>query len=206
MLESFNQSWFLSVNASSGTSAGVILFAKICAQYSLFVIPLIILKLWFFGNEQTRRQALSCVITSLFALGLGALCSHIYYHPRPFMIPIGHTWMAHAPDASFPSDHGTLFFSAAVALMLSRATIYGSVLLILSCFVAWSRVFLGVHFPFDMVGAVIIALLANMIIFPLWKVYGEPLTKFCESISYKFFFWFPFSQNAKSTEKKMNFH
>jgi undecaprenyl-diphosphatase len=32
----------------------------------------------------------------------------LWQHPRPFVIGLGHTYLAHAADSSFPSDHLTL--------------------------------------------------------------------------------------------------
>lgn len=191
MLELLNTKWFLSINAAPGTPDGLIEFAKFCAQYTLYFIPIILAAMWFKGNRHTRSQALVCVITALFALALGALCSTFYFHPRPFMIPLGHTWIIHAPDSSFPSDHGTLFFSAAISFMLHRARVAGRFLLAVSLFVAWSRVFLGVHFPFDMLGALLLAIFANILISPVWKKYGDTVTTMCETISNKLFFILP---------------
>ncbi|KEA52635.1 bacitracin transport permease BCRC [Mangrovibacter sp. MFB070] len=191
MLESLNKEWFLSVNAVPGTPDGLIELAKFCAQYTLYLIPALLLGLWFLGDKYNRNQALACAITALVALGLGALCSKFYFHPRPFMIPLGHTWIFHAADTSFPSDHGTLFFSAGIALMLHRARAAGGFLLVVSLFVAWSRVFLGVHFPFDMLGALLVAIIANTLVFPVWEKYGGSATTLCESVSNKLFFKFP---------------
>ncbi len=190
-LELLNQRWFLSLNAAPGTPAGLITFATVCAQYTLFIIPVTLLGHWFLGGKDGHRRVLFSLTTILVALGLGFLCTTLWFHPRPFMVPLGHTWIYHAPETSFPSDHATLFFSAALSLLLAGARVSGGLILLLSLFVAWSRVFLGVHFPLDMAGAALVAVLACLLVRPLWRRLGEPLTSFCESISARLFSWLP---------------
>lgn len=186
-LELLNRSWFLLLNACPGTSAVLLTFATVCAQYTLFIIPVTLLGHWFFGGKIGHRQALFSLTTILVALGLGFICSMFWFHPRPFMIPLGYTWIYHAEETSFPSDHATLFFSASLSLLLMGARISGGLILFLSLLVAWSRVFLGVHFPLDMLGSLMVSVLACLLVYPLWRYFGKPLTSLCESISARLF-------------------
>ena len=77
--------------------------------------------------------------------------------PRPFLLGLGHTLIDHRPSASFPSNHATVFFIWATTLALCGlgrlALTFGG----LGLLVAWSRVYLGVHFPADMAGAAVVA-------------------------------------------------
>ncbi|WJV63307.1 undecaprenyl-diphosphatase [Pectobacteriaceae bacterium CE70] len=191
MFETLNRAWFLSINAQPGTPEGIITFARFCADGTIFFIPVLLLWLWFFTGETGRRQALFCALTIEIALGLGALSGLFYFHPRPFMISLGYTWIHHTPDNSFPSDHATLLISAGLSLFMSRAKITGSIVMTLALFAAWARVFLGVHFPMDMVGAAVVSVLAYGIAFTLWKWWGDALTTLCAAISAKLFFWLP---------------
>jgi undecaprenyl-diphosphatase len=71
--------------------------------------------------------------------------------------------LAQTPETSFPSDHATLLFALALALVLNPVTRQlGGVMLVLAVAVAWSRVYLGVHFPLDMAGALLVALAATL--------------------------------------------
>jgi undecaprenyl-diphosphatase len=106
--------------------------ARFSASGIIFVVPAILLWLWFSGGRQGHRQALFCTLSILIALGLGSICGMLLFHPRPFMIPLGHTWINHPADNSFPSDHGTVMFSAAFALLSLRHAPRGS-------FCCWRR-------------------------------------------------------------------
>ena len=121
VLETLNQSAFLALNASPGTPEAILALARFSASGIIFVVPAILLWLWFSGGRQGHRQALFCTLSILIALGLGSICGMLLFHPRPFMIPLGHTWINHPADNSFPSDHGTVMFSAAFALLSLRS-------------------------------------------------------------------------------------
>jgi undecaprenyl-diphosphatase len=85
--------------------------------------------------------------------------------------------MAHAADSSFPSDHGTVFASVALTLLLARVWRHGALALIAGVATAWARVFVGVHFPLDMIGAIIVAGAAYALVAPLWFLAGDALTR-----------------------------
>lgn len=91
LLETFNQSAFLALNAGHGTPDSLLLLARFSASWIILLVPAILLGLWFLGGRQGHRQALFCAMTILIALGLGFACGTLWFHPRPFMMPLGHT-------------------------------------------------------------------------------------------------------------------
>ena len=108
------------------------------------------------------------MLAALIAFTLSKIFGLLLFYPRPFVVGIGQTFLEHAPDSSFPSDHGTGILSVAIALTLCQlreARRVGRTLLVLAIPVCWSRVFLGVHWPLDMVCALVVsgvaAVLAN---------------------------------------------
>ena len=90
----------------------------------------------------------------MLALGCNQLIGLVYQHPRPFMVGLGHTYLQHATDSSFPSDHVTVLLTVGLALVLGGTSRWAGAILISAALpVAWARSYLGVHYPFDMVGA-----------------------------------------------------
>ena len=56
---------------------------------------------------------------TLIALGVNQLLAILWPHPRPFMMALGHTFIAHASDSSFPSDDSTVFAGIGLTFVLS---------------------------------------------------------------------------------------
>ena len=190
-LETLNQSVFFALNAQPGAAEGLLSLARFCASGIVFMMPAIALGLWFLGGREGHRQALFMTLAVMISLGLGRGGGTLWFHPRPFMIPLGHTWINHPADNSFPSDHGTVMFSAAFALLSLRSRAAGLFLLLAALPVAWSRIFLGVHFPLDMVGAALVSACGVCVAKLIWSGIGHRLTSLCEAISRRLFAWLP---------------
>lgn len=123
------------------------------------------------------------------ALLLNQAAGLIWFHPRPFMEGIGHSYLVHAAENSFPSDHGAVVFAVALGLLSQAASRKaGLFMVVLAVVVAWSRVYLGVHYPIDMLGALASALLALVLLF---SALGRRVTKLglscAEVLSYRVF-------------------
>lgn len=160
-MEHLNDSLFLLINASAHPSAGMLKLAHVFASYVILLYPLILAVGWLRGSEDARRPLLEAGLAGVIGLIISALIGLAWTHPRPFVIGLGHTFLHHAPDSSFPSDHLTFIWSVSFALIASaRLRSLGIFLAILGLPVAWSRIYLGVHFPFDMVGAAIVGLIS----------------------------------------------
>ena len=190
-LETLNQSVFFALNAQPGAADGLLSLASFCANGIVFMMPTIALGRWFLGGREGHRQALFMTLAVIISLGLGMVCGTLWFHPRPFMIPLGHTWISHPADNSFPSDHGTVMFSAAFALLSLRLRALGLLMLLAALPVAWSRIYLGVHFPLDMVGAALVAVGGVILAKRVWQAVGPRLVLLCEAVSRRMFSWLP---------------
>lgn len=186
-LETLNQSVFFALNAQPGAAEGLLSLARFCASGIVFMMPAIALGLWFLGGREGHRQALFMTLAVMISLGLGMVCGTLWFHPRPFMIPLGHTWISHPADNSFPSDHATVMFSAAFALLSLRLRAPGLLMLLAALPVAWSRIYLGVHFPLDMVGAALVSIGGVIVAKRVWQAVGPRLVLLCEAVSRRMF-------------------
>lgn len=186
-LETLNRHMFLTMNAKPGTPASSLMFANFFANTLIYFIPFIILTLWFAGKEKGKILALRSTSTMVIGVVISLIIGTIWPHPRPFMVPLGYVWFSHATDYSFPSDHMTIFICFALSLISAKAIRTGLVVLCISILVAWSRIYLGVHFPFDMIGAVITGTISNYIFCFIWKYKGEYVISVIKTLSLKLF-------------------
>jgi undecaprenyl-diphosphatase len=153
-----NQHLFLILNAPASPALPLLVLAICLAEYLIWSLPLLLLYGWFSGRPVLRRAAFDAGLAALCALTVNQFIGLAWPNPRPFVIGLGHTLIAHAADPSFPSDHLTLFWSVGIALWLTPATRrVGGGLLLLGLPMAWARIYLGVHYPLDMLGAAVVA-------------------------------------------------
>ncbi len=130
------------------------------AMYASFLFVAALVWLWGIRGEQPggREDRLAvgrALASAAIALGLGQLIIHVYARPRPF---VGHAVRLLIPpttDPSFPSDHALAAFAIAAALVSTRRRL-GLGLFGLAALLAFARVFVGTHYPLDVMGGAIL--------------------------------------------------
>ncbi|WP_427914104.1 undecaprenyl-diphosphatase [Ramlibacter sp. MMS24-I3-19] len=148
------------LNATHATPHWEIAAAMVIAQWVIWAIPVALVWAWLRGREEQRRALLEMLLAALLALGVAQIVTHVWPHPRPFMAHAGTQFLAHVADPGMPSDHVTVFWSLACAAAISaRFARWSLPLFALGLLVGWSRVFLGVHFPYDIAAALPVAFL-----------------------------------------------
>ena len=124
--------------------------------------------LWFAlprSAAALRRQLLFAGCSAAVAIGINYVIAALWYRPRPFVLypHLVHQLVQHAADASFPSDHAAV--AAAVAFALRgqgrglQAVLWG-----LTALIVLSRVFVGVHWPTDVLGGVAVGFVASSVV------------------------------------------
>ena len=127
----------------------------------LMWIALSLLLLFF---PQTRRAG----VLSLCAMALGLVCNnlllkHLVQRPRPYLVVAGLTPLIPPPDPnSFPSGHTCAAFASAVTWLRTLPRRWMKVTgVVLAVLMGFSRLYVGVHFPTDvLVGGLVGSLCA----------------------------------------------
>lgn len=107
--------------------------------------------------KKTRGIGISVCLALIFSL----LVSNITLKPliartRPFDLTEGIKLITDRPtDFSFPSGHSSASFAAAVAIFCNNKK-YGAFALVLAFLIAFSRLYLYVHFPTDVLAGSVI--------------------------------------------------
>lgn len=160
-LEQWNLEIFSWINAGTNPPFLVRGAAFLSAEILIYLLVLWMIFAWIRSNTGSRVFLLYALVSILLGLALNRAIGLFWYHPRPFEMGIGHTLISHAMESSFPSDHAVVFFSTGLAFLLAKDTRrWGVLITFFGLIMAWSRIYLGVHFPLDMLGSFIVSILS----------------------------------------------
>ncbi len=109
--------------------------------------------------RRTRKAGLAMVIALISYLIAGDfILKPLFARPRPCDVNTAVTILVNRPHGhSFPSGHTASAFAAAFALWLQNRKL-GVPALVLAAFIAFTRLYLYVHFPTDVLGGVVLGL------------------------------------------------
>lgn len=140
----------------------MIFFSKYVPYIFMFLLALVFISGVLNKNADERHEAFNAFILTVINLFLGFIIGSIYYEDRPFVHNKVNLLFQHVKDASFPSDHATGTMSIALGLKRYNRTL-GRVMTILSIVVGFSRIYVGHHYPMDVIGAYAIVLLVSYV-------------------------------------------
>ncbi len=186
-LDQLNLYLFHILNVPDQASIWMIDYASLIAHDLVYLFLLIFSIAWFRGSYQVKMGIIKAFIFTAITLSISEILSAILNTPRPFVMDVGRTLIEHASTGSFPSNHMSIFSGIAFAYYFSPQRDLGRILIWTAWLVAWSRVYVGVHFPIDMLGAFLMAITVNLAGLPLWWKYENQIMNFILGIHYWLF-------------------
>ena len=165
--------WYLDVNNFARHTPFAHSFMSIFALYGGVVILGIIGVIAYFrarGSKDPKRSVDSVAwagIGTLIAVGLNQPLGHLVGRIRPYYTLKGvEVLVPKAHDFTFPSDHATTAGAMIVGLLMVDVPM-GIIALIVGLFLAFARVYVGAHYPGDVIGGLIFGSLVVIILKPL---------------------------------------
>ncbi|MRN51919.1 phosphatase PAP2 family protein [Paenibacillus monticola] len=107
--------------------------------------------IWAFAPQPLSNTALQALAALAISHLPVAVAKKLYPRMRPYLaLPGTHTFHNPLKDHSFPSGHTTAIFAATVPYMATYPALT-VILLPLACTVGFSRIYLGLHYPSDVI-------------------------------------------------------
>jgi len=162
-MQALDVSLFALINAGAAAPAWSIYFARFASD----VLPALLAVAIIGGAALDRRLRYAC-FTALVSVLAVWLFVNVFRSAMPFQRPafygLGIQWAPQGARPGFPSLHAACTFAAAFSLWCLpwRAPMFAA--LAVGAVVGWSRVFLGLHFPFDVVVGAILAALVSIVV------------------------------------------
>ncbi len=142
-----------------------IFFAKYF-EYVLVLSLLIFLAIGFRKYWKVIVQSLISAILARFIIV--SFIRFIWYRPRPFIDNAVNLLVEHPDKASFPSGHAAFYFALSTIIFLYNKKI-GILFYIGSFIIVISRVFIGIHWPLDILAGIIVGVLTALLIKKVWQ-------------------------------------
>ena len=158
---SLDYTLFRVVNGLAGRSSALDALMIGSAKYLPVVFALVLVALWLSWRPRNQRGALLAAVSALVALGLGQIIGKAFPRPRPYLSHAVNQLIPRSLDTSFPSDHAILGFAVAVMVWRYNRRA-GAVLLVLALLMAVARVFVGAHYPGDVLGGAVLGTLTSV--------------------------------------------
>lgn len=181
MLTELNNYVFMMINASPNASYLMIQFAVFCAKYLVY-LPILVTAFIWLRQPSLRKMIAKMILIITFTMCIVILLRILIIHPRPFSIPIGTNFLPYHESNSFPSKHTAFIFAIVFSLFFSfkihaKQQFLFISSMIVALLISWSRIYLGVHWPLDILAAILISFMGAFLVNFYWYRYQEQIMK-----------------------------
>jgi undecaprenyl-diphosphatase len=133
---------------------------RLYAEYGVLLFAAALLAGWWTAranpNPRAMAAALWAPVGALLALGLNQPLGRLVHEARPYaVLPHALVLVAHSHDFSFPSDHAVMAGAVTAGVLLTHRRL-GLVTLAAAVVLAFARVYVGAHFPLDVIAGLLL--------------------------------------------------
>ncbi|MED4635198.1 undecaprenyl-diphosphatase [Peribacillus frigoritolerans] len=166
-LSEMNSNLFRMINNLGTQYTDLNPFFVFIAEYMIFFLVLAVLMFLFSRNNKNRIMVFCAFIALVISEILAKIAGQFHSNYQPFAeLPNVNKLVEKAVNNSFPSDHTIIFFSFCITFWLFKRG-WGFLWGILAVLVGISRIWVGVHYPADVLVGAIISIVSAMIVYKI---------------------------------------
>jgi len=141
------------------------------AGYFEFILLLVLLVFLVVRFQKYWKMVAGAVLSAALArLVIVNIIRWIWHRPRPFVEHNVNLLLTHADAGSFPSGHAAFYFAIATIVFLYNKKA-GVLFFIASFLISFARVFVGIHWPADILAGAAVGILSGLLVYKLSKKY-----------------------------------
>lgn len=155
MWDAAQEDWFGAVNHFARLTPWLHAPARLYAEYGIVLFAGLLMCSWLLsrrgGDLHRVTAALWAPFGALIAIGVNQFLVATFAEPRPYTVmPGALVLVSRSTDYSFPSDHAVMAGAVTVGVLLANRKL-GVLAAVLAALMAVTRVYVGAHFPLDVV-------------------------------------------------------
>jgi membrane-associated phospholipid phosphatase len=156
-MQALNIALFQLLGAGHVPGSPLLWLAGIVAEHASWVC--VALMAWAAWRWPAQRLYVLAVV---IAAGVASLLAHglaeAFAMPRPFVLGLSPAHIEHGARGSLPSAHATVMFTVGLVFCLRPVLRkIGLAILGVAVLTGWARIYVGVHFPFDILAGLLLA-------------------------------------------------
>lgn len=164
ILEKFNIEGFRFINNLAGHSVWLDKFIMFTADKMGYLLVLGVLFLAWKNSNRIKVLALTIGSAILARAVFVELIRYLFYNPRPYLaLENVNILMNHEVSSSFPSGHTTFYFAIAMGVYLYNKKV-GWTYFVLAGLMGFSRIFVSVHWPLDILAGAGLGVATTMLV------------------------------------------
>jgi membrane-associated phospholipid phosphatase len=162
-----DRSWYLHVNTFARATPWLHAAFRDYATYGVVLFAALLLWSWWLARGRRDLAALTAALWApvgmLIAVGVNQPVGNAVHEPRPYT-SLAHVevLVARSSDFSFPSDHAVMAGAVAAGVWLVSRRL-GLLTAAAALLLAFSRVYVGVHYPGDVVAGLFLGALVTVL-------------------------------------------
>jgi undecaprenyl-diphosphatase len=170
---------FQKINNLAGRYLVVDNLAKFLATYFGYILIFILILYLLKSYKRYWKLIIEIILAGVLSrLVLTEIIRFFYKRPRPFVENNVNLLLNHSPSTSFPSGHAAFYFAIATVVFLYYKKVHprpkfwwgaGLLFFFASFLISLSRVFVGIHWPSDILGGAVVGIISGIIVLKLFS-------------------------------------